>query len=99
MTSIFGLTNWTFSQKGKVGLSKHVKFSSLKSNFLALFQQQKSFALEIICGRNAGRRPKIWRKITSGTFKQVKLTSLKLNFLQVNLYTLTFSKFNLTFDF
>ena len=57
----------------------------------------------MITGRNAGRRLIFWSKITNllpfGTSKQAKLTSLKLNFLLVNLCISTFSKFNLSFDF
>ena len=67
-------TQIMITRKGKIlllsGTFKQVKLSSLKVNFfrlifsLELFQQQKGFALEMITGRNAGRRPNIWSKIT-----------------------------------
>ena len=47
--------------------------------------------------------PKLWSKMINffalWDSEQVKVTSLKLNFLQVNLFTSTFSNFNLTLKF
>ena len=52
-----------YQNRLNLALSSQISFRLIFS--LELFQQQISFALEMITGRNARRKPKTWSKMTN----------------------------------